>query len=109
MQTRKKGPASSKPSRANLGVQGHQLFNDNPKGPASSGLGMQGQSKVKAQYGTAERARQTLKRLRGKPKAYQRQVATTMYYRAKHHKYRTKNMEGAMKVYGQFLKKMLKE
>ena len=91
MQTRKKGPASSA-----LGVQGHQLFNDNPSG----------KSKVKAQYGTAERAQQTLKRLRGKPKPYQRQVATTMYYRAKYHRFRTKNMEGAMKVYGQFLKKL---
>lgn len=72
---------------------GHRLFNDNPKGP----------SKVKAQYGTAERARQTIKRLRSKPKAYQRQVAVTMFYRAKHHKYRTKNMEEAMKVYEKFL------
>ena len=45
--------------------KGYQLFNDNPKGP----------SKVKAQYGTAERAKQTLKRLRGKPKAYQRQAS----------------------------------
>ena len=73
--------------------KGHQLFNDNPKGP----------SKVKAQYGTAERARQTLKRLRGKPKAYQRQVVTTMYFRAKHHKYQTKGMKEAMKVYGHYL------
>jgi hypothetical protein len=73
--------------------KGDQLFNDNPKGP----------SKVKAQYGTAERARQTLKRLRGKPKAYQRQVAVTMFYRAKHHKYQTKGMKEAMKVYGHFL------
>jgi hypothetical protein len=72
---------------------GHRLFNDNPKGP----------SKIKAQYGTAERAKQTLKRLRGKPKAYQRQVAVTMYYRAKHHKYQTKGMKEAMKVYGHFL------
>lgn len=81
MQTRKKGT---------------QLFNDNPKGPA----------KMKAQYGTAERARKTIKRLHTKPKAYQRQVATTMYYRAKYHKYRTKNMEAAMKVYGTYLKKL---
>ena len=73
---------------------GHKLFNDNPKGP----------SKVKAQYGTKERAQQTLKRLRGKPKAYQRQVAVTMYYRAKHHKYQTKGMKDAMKVYGHFLR-----
>ena len=75
-------------------TNGHQLFNDNPKGP----------SKVKAQYGTAERARQTLKRLRGKPKDYQRQVAVTMFYRAKHHKYQTKGMKEAMKIYGKFLK-----
>ena len=75
---------------------GHQLFNDNPKGP----------SKVKAGYGTPERARQTLKRLRGKPKAYQRQVATTMYYRAKHHKFQTKGMKDAMKVYGHFLQSL---
>lgn len=83
-------------SRMKTRKVGYQLFNDNPKGP----------SKVKAQYGTAERARQTLKRLKGKPKAYQRQVATTMYYRAKHHKYRTKSMEAAMKVYGQYLKQL---
>jgi hypothetical protein len=76
--------------------RGTQLYNDNPKGP----------SKVKAQYGTAERARQTLKRLRGKPKAYQRQVAVTMFYRAKHHKYQTKGMKEAMKVYGTFLQKL---
>lgn len=76
--------------------QGYQLFNDNPKGP----------SKIKAQYGTKERAQQTLKRLRGRPKAYQRQVATTMYYRAKHHKYQTKGMKEAMKVYGRFLQKL---
>ncbi len=72
------------------------MFNDNPKGP----------SKIKAQYGTAERAKQTLKRLRGKPKAYQRQVAVTMYYRAKHHKYQTKGMKEAMKVYGHFLQSL---
>ncbi len=78
MQTRKKG---------------HRLFNDNPKG----------KSKIKSGYGTAERARQTLKRLRSKPKAYQRQVAVTMFYRAKHHKYQTKGMKEAMKIYGKFL------
>ena len=70
-----------------------QLFNNSPKG----------RSKVRAGYGTAERARQTLKRLKGKPDAYQRQVATTMYYRAKYHKYQTKGMKDAMKVYGHFL------
>lgn len=75
-------------------TKGYQLYNDNPKG----------KSKVKAQYGTKERAQQTLKRLRGKPTAYQRQVATTMYYRAKHHKYQTKGMKEAMRIYGAYLK-----
>lgn len=77
--------------------RGYRLFNDNPKGP----------SKVKAQYGTKERAQQTLKRLRGKPKAYQRQVAITMFYRAKHHKFQTKGMKEAMKVYGHFLQNLV--
>jgi hypothetical protein len=75
---------------------GHQLFNDTRKG----------RSKVKAGYGTAEKAKQTLKRLRGTPSAYQRQVATTMFYRAKYHKYQTKNMKEAMKVYGSFLQRL---
>ena len=69
------------------------LFNDTRKG----------RSKVKAGYGTAEKARETLKRLRGKPSAYQRHVATTMFYRAKYHKYQTKHMKEAMKVYKNFL------
>jgi hypothetical protein len=75
---------------------GYRLFNNSPKG----------KSKVKAQYGTKERAYQTLKRLRGRPEAYQRQVVTTMYYRAKYHKYRTKQMEEAMKVYNNYLKQL---
>jgi len=74
--------------------KGHQLFNDNPRGL---------RSRVKAGYGSAEKARKTIKALRGKPVAYQRQVATTMYYRAKYHKYRTEGMRNAMKVYGKFL------
>jgi hypothetical protein len=75
---------------------GYRLFNNSPKG----------KSKVKAQYGTKERAQQTLKRLKGRPQAYQRQVATTMFYRAKYHKYRTKQMEEAMKVYNNYLKQL---
>jgi hypothetical protein len=91
MKTRKVGPASSA-----LGKQGHRLFNDNPKG----------KSKVRAGYGNALRARQTIKRLRGKPKDYQRQVAITMFYRAKHHKYQTNDMREAMNVYKHFLQKL---
>jgi len=56
--------------------KGHQLFNDNPRGsPRTAGIG----------YGSAKKARASLKRIRGKSRAYQTQVAVTMYYRAKHH------------------------
>jgi hypothetical protein len=79
MQTRKKG---------------HQLFNDNPRGrPRTRGIG----------YGTADKARKSIQLLKGKPKAYQRQVATTMFFRAKHHKYQTQGMKEAMKVWGKYL------
>lgn len=75
--------------------RGHQLFNDNPRGkPRTAGIG----------YGTKERATRSLRKLKGKDKAYQRQVASTMYFRAKHHKYQTSGMRNAMKVYGKFLK-----
>ena len=75
---------------------GHQLFNDNPRGrPRTYGIG----------YGSSEKARTSLKKIRNKTNAYQRQVATTMYYRAKYHKYQTPGMRNAMKVYGAFLGK----
>jgi hypothetical protein len=38
------------------------------------------------------------------PKPYQRQAATTMYYRAKYHAKQTPGMRAAMRVYGTFLK-----
>ena len=76
---------------------GHQLFNDNPRGaPRTRGIG----------YGTADKARKSIKLLKGKSKAYQRQVATTMYYRAKYHKYQNKGMREAMKVWGEYIKKI---
>lgn len=72
-----------------------RLFNDNPRGkPRLKTLG----------YGTRKKALNSVKKLKKMPKAYQRQAATTMYYRAKYHKYRTHNMEEAMNVYGRFLK-----
>jgi hypothetical protein len=75
--------------------KGSQLFNDNPSGHSRvEGIG----------YGTADRATRSLRKIRGKSKAYQRQIATTMYYRAKHHKYQTSGMRNAMKIYGKFLK-----
>ncbi len=70
------------------------LFNDNPRGrPRLRTLG----------YGTRKKALDSVKKLKRMDKAYQRQAATTMYYRAKYHKYRTKNMEEAMAVYKKFL------
>jgi hypothetical protein len=77
--------------------KGHQLFNDNPRGaPRTRGIG----------YGTAERARTSIKLLKGKPAPYQRQVATTMFFRAKHHKYQNKGMREAMKVWGAYIKQL---
>lgn len=71
-----------------------QLFNNSRHGtPRVQGTG----------YGTAQKARRTLKRLRRKPRSLQRQIATTMYYRAKYHKYQTQGMRNAMKVYKPFL------
>ncbi len=68
---------------------GTRLFNDNPKGrPRTPGTG----------YGSAAKARKTLKLLAGKPRAYQRQVIGTLYYRAKYHKYQTRGMREAMGV-----------
>lgn len=77
----------------------HQLFNDNPRGkPRTRGIG----------YGTAERARKSIKLLKGKPKAYQMQVATTMYFRAKYHKYQNQGMREAMKVWGNYIQHLKK-
>lgn len=72
-----------------------QLFNDNPRGrPRLKGLG----------YGTAKKARDSIKRLRKMPRAYQFQAATTMYYRAKYHAEQTPEMRESMHLYGAFLK-----
>jgi len=68
------------------------VFND-PKHPP----------KFRAAYGTAKKARATLKRLSRATRKKARQVARTMYYRAKYHKYQTPGMKAAMKVYGDYL------
>jgi hypothetical protein len=60
--------------------------------------------KIKAAYGTAKKARATLKRLRRTTRKKAHQVARTMYYRAKYHKYQTPGMKAAMKVYGDYLR-----
>ncbi len=51
---------------------------------------------------------QSLKKIKNKPIKYQKQVATTMFYRAKYHPHQTKNMKDAMKIYEKFLKKIKK-
>jgi hypothetical protein len=57
----------------------------------------------KLQYGSAEKARATLKRLRKLPTYKQRFYARSMYYRAKYNKNQTKGMREAMKIYSAFL------
>ena len=59
--------------------------------------------KFKAGYGTAKKARNTLRRLRRATRKKAQQVARTMYYRAKYHKFQTPGMKDAMKIYGDYL------
>jgi N-glycosylase/DNA lyase len=59
--------------------------------------------KIRLRYGTANRARKTIKKLKKQPLSYQLQGAHTMYYRAKYHKHQTKGMKDAMKIYKKFL------
>lgn len=75
---------------------GSSLFNDNPGGrtPRVPGTG----------YGTRKRALNTIQKLKTKPMGLKRQIATTLYYRAKHHAHQTKNMREAMKVFSRYLK-----
>jgi len=69
------------------------VFNNATKPPA-----------VKAGYGTRKKAKNTIRRLRSVSRSKARQVAQTMYYRAKYHKYQTPGMRNAMKVYKNYLK-----
>ena len=55
-------------------------------------------------YGTAKKARQTIRYLRKKPRVEQIRGAQTMYYRAKYHAKQTADMRNAMKVYAKYLK-----
>jgi len=60
---------------------------------------------VHLHYGTAAKARQTLKYLRKKSPGEQIRSAQSMYYRAKYHAKQTPDMREAMKVYSNFLGK----
>lgn len=71
------------------------VFNDNPPNK---------KPKLHLGYGTANKARRSVKLLKKQPKQYQYQAAHTLYYRAKYHKHQTKGMRNAMKILGKFRK-----
>jgi len=71
------------------------VFNDNPKGK---------KPRLRLGYGTANRARRSIKLLKKQPRQYQSQAAHTLYYRAKFHKHQTQGMRNAAKIYKKFLK-----
>lgn len=50
-------------------------------------------------------ALETIKKIKNKSLTYQKNVIITMYNRAKHHPYRNKDMEEAMKVFKKWLSK----
>lgn len=70
------------------------VFNDNPPDK---------RRRLRLGYGTGNKARASVKKLKKQPRQYQVQAAHTLYYRAKYHKHQTKGMKNAMKVYGKFL------
>lgn len=71
------------------------VFNDNP--PTKK-------PKLSLHYGSAKNARNSIKKLKKQSRQYQFQAAHTLYYRAKYHKYQTKGMKNAMRIYGRFIK-----
>ena len=71
------------------------VFNDNPPNK---------KPKLRLGYGTANKARRSIRLLKKQPRHYQMQAAHTLYYRAKYHKHQTKGMKNAQKIYGRFLK-----
>ena len=60
--------------------------------------------KSRLHYGTAKKARQTIKYLRTLERGKQIQGAQAMMLRAKFHKHQTADMREAMALYKQFLK-----
>jgi hypothetical protein len=75
------------------------VFNDYPSGK---------KPRLRLGYGTANKARKSIKKLKKEPLQYQVQAAHTLYYRAKYHKHQTKGMKEAKKVYGKFLQTLKK-
>jgi hypothetical protein len=75
------------------------VFDNNPTGK---------KPKLRLGYGTANKARRTIKLLKKEPRSYQLQAAHTMYYRAKYHKHQTEGMKEAQKMYRKFLQTLKK-
>ena len=81
------------------GISKNTVFQNNPKSK---------KSRIILEYGTGNKARRTIKRLKKEPKSYQHRAATSMYYRAKLHKYQTNGMKNAEKIYKEFLNTLRK-
>ena len=56
-------------------------------------------------YGSKEKAIKTLQIIKKLDKVKQKQIVITMFNRAKFHKYRTRDMESAMKIFSIWMKK----
>ena len=54
-------------------------------------------------YGTAKKAKETIRYLKGRSRGEQVRGAQSMYFRAKFHAQQTKGMRNAMKLYRKFL------
>jgi hypothetical protein len=76
------------------------VFNDNPPGK---------KPRLRLGYGTANKARKSIKKLKKQPLQYQVQAAHTLYTRAKYHKHQTRGMKEAQKIYGKFLQTLKKK
>jgi hypothetical protein len=75
------------------------VFNDNPSTK---------KRRLRLSYGTATKARESVRKLKKQPHQYQILTAHTMYSRAKYHKHQTVGMRAAAKVYKKFIQTLKK-
>jgi hypothetical protein len=77
-------------------MSGNTLYAPNKRGrPRTKNTG----------YKNAATARKTIKAVKSQPKNVQVWTINTLYYRAKHHPYRTEEMEDAMDIFAIWLDK----
>lgn len=62
--------------------------------------------RTKTGYANKEKAIMTIKNIKKYDKQYQMRVINTLYNRAKYHKYQTKEMREAMKIFKKYLTKL---